>query len=230
MPPTARSRAQWQSMGFIYRSSWLIFRAMFAVYFRWRCFNTDRVPSVGPVILAANHASYLDPPLVGAALRRPLSYLARDTLFRFPPIAWLLHRWHVLPVDREGGGAAGLRKTLEALANDRAVIIFPEGTRTRTGQLQPVRSGIGLIVLKSGAPVVPVRVFGTFEAYGRQARFPRPHPVAIKYGKSICFEPLRLEAQTCGKARLKEIYQQIADEIMEAIRSLQCFEDKDTFP
>jgi 1-acyl-sn-glycerol-3-phosphate acyltransferase len=217
-------------MGFLYGLGWLSFRLVFALYFRWRYFNPERVPMSGPVIVASNHASFIDPPLVGAALRRPLSYLARDTLFDIPGLSWLLRAWNVVPVDREGGGAAGLRKILEALQEGKAIIMFPEGTRSRDGHLQHARSGIGLIVLKSEAPVVPVRVFGTFEAYGRHLRFPRPWRLAVKYGRPLRFESLRAEAQTCGKARLKAIYQEISDQIMAAIANLQPFEDKESFP
>jgi 1-acyl-sn-glycerol-3-phosphate acyltransferase len=217
-------------MGFMYRVGWLAARAGFATYFRWRYFNTERVPLSGPVILASNHASFIDPPLVGAPVRRPLSYLARDTLFDVPGLNWLLRSWNVVPVDREGGGAAGLRKILEALQRGNAIIVFPEGTRSRDRQLQHARSGIGLIVLKSEAPVVPVRVFGTFDAYGRHLRFPRPRRLAVKYGRPLCFAELRAEAQTCGKARLKEIYQEVADQVMGAIAQLQPFEDKEAFP
>jgi len=217
-------------MGLSYRLGWIAFRSLFATYFRWQYFNPERVPSSGPAILACNHASFLDPPLVGSPLHRPLNYLARDTLFRFPGIGALLRSWSVVPVDRDGGGAAGLRKILEVVASGRAVIIFPEGTRTRDGQLQPARSGVGLIVVKADAPVVPVRVFGTFAAYGRTSRLPRPRPVAVKYGKPLGFDTLRAEAKCCAKARLKEIYQEIADEIMRAIAALEPYQDVDAFP
>lgn len=217
-------------MGFVYLLGWLCFRFLFATYFRWRYFNPERVPLTGPVILASNHASFIDPPLVGAALHRGLSYLARDTLFRFPGVGWLLRAWDAVPVDREGGGAAGLRKILDALQSGRATIVFPEGTRTRNGSLQKARTGIGLLVLKSDAPVVPVRVFGTYAAYGRHQRLPRPAAVAVKYGQPMMFEGLRTEARSCPKARLKEIYQEVTDQIMAAIASLEPYEEKDRFP
>lgn len=217
-------------MGILYRLGWLFFRLLFATCFRWRYFNPERVPLAGPVILASNHASFLDPPLVGAPLSRPLAYLARDTLFRFPVIGALLRAWNAVPVDRDGGGAGGLRRILEAVGTGQGIIIFPEGTRSRDGNLQPARTGIGLIVLKSEAPVVPVRVFGTFEAYGRHLRFPRPHPIAVKFGRPLHFESLRLEAQTCSKARLKQIYQEITDQIMSAIAGLKPYHDVETFP
>ena len=210
----------------VYFLGWCFFRTVFKLYFRWRVFNPERVPLEGPVILASNHASFLDPPLVGAGLKRGINYLARENLFRFPVMGWVLRNWQVVPVDREGGGARGLKAILDRLLDGGAIILFPEGTRTRDGKLQPARSGIGLTVIKSDAPLVPVRVFGTFEAYGRQMRFPRPRRVAVKYGQPMRFEQLRAEARVCAKPRLKEIYQQVADEILGAIATLEAREER----
>ena len=165
-------------------------------------------------------------PLVGAGVRRDINYLARESLFRFPVVGSVLRSWNSVPVDRDGGGAAGLRAILDRLLKGGAIILFPEGTRSRDGKLQPARSGIGLTVIKSEAPVVPARVFGTFEAYGRHMKVPRPRRhVAVKYGMPLYFQQLRAEAKTCSKPRLKEIYQQVADEIMSAIAALQPVED-----
>jgi 1-acyl-sn-glycerol-3-phosphate acyltransferase len=208
-------------MNFSYRLGWLGFRAMFAIYFRWRVFNPERVPLQGGVILASNHASFLDPPLVGSGLKRDINYLARESLFRFPGIGALLRSWNSVPVDRDGGGAKGLKIILERLLAGNGIILFPEGTRTPDGKLQSARSGIGLTVIKSAAPIVPVRVFGTFEAYGKNHKIPRPYRVAVKYGEPLHFEKLRAEAKNCDKARLKQIYQEIADEIMAAIAKLE---------
>jgi 1-acyl-sn-glycerol-3-phosphate acyltransferase len=204
-----------------YRVGWLLFRAVYATYFRWRVFNPERVPLQGGVILASNHASYLDPPLVGAGLRRDINYLARESLFRFPGVGALLRSWNSVPVDRDGGGARGLKAILDRLLAGGAIILFPEGTRTQDGQFLPARSGIGLTVIKSTAPVVPVRVFGTYAAYGRRLSFPRPRRIMVKYGRPLGFAALRAEAKTCDKPRLKEIYQQVADEIMAAIKQLE---------
>jgi 1-acyl-sn-glycerol-3-phosphate acyltransferase len=217
-------------MNFVYFLGWCFFRTVYATYFRWRVFNSERAPLKGPVILASNHASFLDPPLIGAGLRRGVNYLARESLFRFPLMGWLLRNWECVPVDREGGGAAGLRAILDRLLSGGAILLCPEGTRSRDGQLQPARSGIGLAVIKSDAMVVPVRVFGTFAAYGREAKFPRPHRVAVKYGRPMQFAALRAEAKTCSKPRLKQIYQEVADEIMAAIAKMEPCEDKETFP
>lgn len=213
-----------------YFVGWSVFRLMYRCYFRWRVFHPERVPLSGPVILASNHASFLDPPLVGAGLERDINYLARDTLFRYPGMGALLRSWNSVPVDRDGGGAAGLRAILDRLLAGGAIILFPEGTRSPDGTLQRGRSGIGLTVIKSTALVVPVRVFGTYDAYGRHMKLPLPRRVAVKYGRPMGFEALRAEARNCPKARLKEIYQQVADEIMAEIAKLEPCEDKATFP
>jgi 1-acyl-sn-glycerol-3-phosphate acyltransferase len=208
-------------MNLSYRIGWSLFRVLYGTYFRWRIRGADNVPRTGPVILASNHASFLDPPLVGSALSRDINYLARESLFRFPVVGWILRSWNSVPVDRDGGGARGLRAILDRLLAGGGIILFPEGTRTLDGNLQPARSGIGLTVIKSDAPVVPVRVFGTYEAYGRHLKFPRPKRVSVVFGKPIDFSGLRAEAKTCPKDRLKQIYQEVADRIMAEIAALK---------
>ncbi len=205
----------------VYFLGWTFFRFAFRFYCRWKVYNPERVPLSGPVILASNHASIMDPPLVGAPVKRTINYLARESLFRFPVIGWVLRTWHAVPVDREGGGAAGLRAILDRLLEGGAIILFPEGTRTTDGKLQPARSGIGLTVIKSNAPVVPARVFGTFEAFNRFMKWPKPRPIAVKYGRPLLFAELRAEAKTCPKPRLKQIYQEVANQIMAAIAELE---------
>ncbi len=208
-------------MNLSYEMAWLGFRFLFSTYFHWRVFNPERVPTQGPVILACNHESYIDPPLVGAGLRRPLNYLARDNLWRFPVLGWILTSWNVVPVDRDRGGGTGLKGILDRLRAGGAILLFPEGTRSRDGLLQPARAGLGLVIMKSTAPVVPVRVFGTFRAFGRHVLIPRPYGVAVKYGRPINFDALRAEATDCSKLRLKEIYHQGARDVIAAIAALE---------
>jgi len=207
-------------MGVSYWVAWSLSRLIFSTYFRWRVCNPQAVPLDGPVILAANHASFLDPPLVGSGLPRAINYLARETLFKYPGLGAILRSVNAVPVDREGGGGAGLKAILDRLLAGGGIILFPEGTRSPDGELRGARAGIGLTVIKSSAPVVPVRVFGTYEAWGRGKALPRPRRVAVKYGNPLDFTTLREEAKTCAKPRLKQIYQEIADEIMAAIGKL----------
>jgi 1-acyl-sn-glycerol-3-phosphate acyltransferase len=208
-------------MNFSYRCGWLCFRFVFATYFRVRYIGAEHVPRTGGVILAANHASYLDPPVVGSGLDRDINYLARQSLFRFPLMGRLLVSWNSVPVDRDGGGARGLKNILERLLGGAGIILFPEGTRSRDGKLQPAQAGIGLVVAKSDALVVPVHVFGSYKAWGRNQKIPLPKRITVRYGEPMRFEKLRAEARECSKERLKAIYQQIADEIMAAIAALE---------
>jgi 1-acyl-sn-glycerol-3-phosphate acyltransferase len=207
-----------------YRAAWLILHVIFGLYFRWKVYNRERVPMTGPVILAANHASFMDPPLVGTALPRGIYYLARHSLFRFPVIGPALRYLDAIPVDREAG-AGGLKIILERLFSGAAIILFPEGTRSPDGNFLPARSGIGLAVIKSEAPVVPVRIFGSNRAYGRPHLLPRPRKVIVKFGKPMGFSALREEAKTAPKPRLKEIYQEVADQIMGEIARLEAEPD-----
>lgn len=213
-----------------YRIGWTLFRLLYSTYFHWRVFHPERVPLEGPVILASNHASFLDPPLVGSGLQRPINYLARDSLFRFPVFGAVLRSWNAVPVDRDGTSPRGLKNIIDRLKAGGGIILFPEGTRSRDGALQPARPGVGLVVLKSDAPVVPVRVFGTFEAYGRNMKIPLPRRVTVKYGLRMDFAAERAEAKVCTKDRVKELYQQVAERIMAEIARLEPCRDAAEFP
>lgn len=214
----------------IYRLVWLSVRMFSAAWLNWRVFGVENVPVTGPVILAANHVSFADPPLIGSALPRAISYLARDSLFDSPGLGWLIRQLNAVPVDRDGGGAAGLKAILDRLHAGGGIILFPEGTRSRDGRLQPARSGVGLTVIKSEAPVVPVRLFGMFEAWPRSRALPRPGRITLKFGRPMDFAALRSEAKRCPKPRLKAIYQQVTDEIMGEIGRLEPAEEIRRFP
>ncbi len=208
-------------MTFVYRIGWLLFRLLFRTYVPARYLHAGRVPATGRVLLCGNHASFYDPPLIGSGVRRQCSFMARESLLRFRFTRWLLTKWQCIPVDREGASASAMKRVLEALELERAVVLFPEGTRTLDGRPRPARAGIGMIVVKSGAPVVPIRIWGTFEAWGKHVPYPRPGRLTIHYGPSLHFTELREEAKTCSKERLKQIYARIADELMAAIGKLE---------
>lgn len=207
-------------MRFGYFLFWCVFRTIFRVLFGCRIYHAERVPESGPVLLAANHASFMDPPLIGSSLNRETHYLARNTLFRFPIFRNILNYINVIPVDRDGKSPKGLRAVTNSLKNGNPVILFPEGTRSHDGKLQTAKSGVGLLAIKSEAPVVPIRVFGTFESYGRHLKWPKINRVQIKMGQPIWLRELRAESKTANKERVKEIYQEAADQIMKAIEEL----------
>jgi 1-acyl-sn-glycerol-3-phosphate acyltransferase len=207
-------------MPLIYRVCRAALIALYRVYFRLRISDAAHVPPGGPVILASNHASFVDPTIVGVGVTRMCNYLARANLFRNPIFGWWLREVGVVPLDRDGGSAAGLKTILGRLRLGSAILLFPEGTRSPDGRLQPARSGIGLMVLKSGAPVVPVRVEGSFAAWGRHHLVPRPHRITVRFGQVLHFEKELEEARSCSKERLKQLYQEVSDRIMAAIAGL----------
>lgn len=213
-----------------YLVPWLLVRATASTYFHWRVYHQERVPREGPVLLVANHASFLDPPFIGGTLRREVNYLARESLFRFPVAGAMLRHWNAVPVDREGGGASGLRAILERLLAGGTVLLFPEGTRTPDGKLQSARAGVGLLIIKSRCPVVPVRVFGSHEAWGRHLRIPRPRRVTIKFGLPQDFAALRAEARTASRERLRQIYATATHQLMASIAALEPCREVARFP
>ena len=176
-----------------------------------------------PVIYIANHTSYLDAMMLTCNLPNHPVYLAKIEMLFIPVLGLGCWVGGCIFINRHNRpkAIASMKRAARLIHGGATIAAFPEGTRTKDGQLQPARSGIGLTVIKSTAPVVPVRVFGTFEAYGRQHKLPRPYPVAVRYGKPLDFSALRAEAKTCDKVRLKDIYQQVADEIMAAIGQLE---------
>lgn len=208
----------------LYWWAWASSRWIFKNLFRCRVYNPERVPIIGPVIIAANHESYFDPPFIGSSLPRPINYLARENIFSHWLSGPFFRGLNAVPVDREGGGARGLKIILERLLKDNGIIIFPEGTRTFDGEMLSAQGGIGLAIIKSRAPVVPVRVW-TYNAYNRNQALPKPRMMSVKFGKPLDFEPLREQARTCSRQELRGIYQEAAESTMTAIRKLQPIED-----
>jgi 1-acyl-sn-glycerol-3-phosphate acyltransferase len=141
------------------------------------------VPRTGPVLLIANHQSFLDPQLVGLAARRHLYYLARKSLFDNRLLGWFLRSYNVVPVNQDGFAREGLKAMLEQLEAGRVVLVFPEGNRTEDGRMQPLRPGILLLMKRVQMPVVPVGVAGAFEAWPRSRPYPRLAPFFLPADK-----------------------------------------------
>ena len=204
-----------------YRFARFTFGMFFRIWFRWKVLHRERVPAKGGVILTSNHVSYLDPVYVVSALERMVVGLARESAFNVPLGGRILRSWRVIPVDQTGTGR-GLKTFLSRLRSGDAVIMYPEGTRSPTGQIRAPQPGIGLIIIKSTAPVVPIKLFGAYEAYARHHWLPRPYQVQIKFGEPLDFADLRAEAkQTKDKDRLKEIYKQAATDLLHAIAQIE---------
>jgi 1-acyl-sn-glycerol-3-phosphate acyltransferase len=167
-----------------YAILWCPCYALSQVLFRYRFTGKSRIPLTGPVLIVANHQSNLDPVIVGLACPRQLKYLARQGLFFFPFNLWI-RALGAVAIDRERGALAGIRKTLELLKQENAVLVFPEGSRTFDGNLQPMLPGFCLLARKSCATIVPVALDGAFHALPRGAAFVRPHRIALSIGAPI---------------------------------------------
>lgn len=183
-------------------------------FFRYRVLHPERMIQTGPVLLAMNHQSYLDPPLAGIASRRPIFFLARKTLLNIPLLGRILPRVNVIPVDQEGSDRSALKALLRILKNGEGALVFPEGSRTPDGTLQPAQPGLGFIIAKTLAPVVPMRIFGAWEALPRGATRVRFHPITVVVGHPLHFSAAEM---TSGG---KELYQSLSERVMGAIASL----------
>lgn len=188
---------------------------LYAAFFRGDVAGTEHLQIDGPFLIAANHASHLDPPIVGSQVGRQMRFFARKTLWSNAITSGWLDRTECIPVDRDSGDVGAIKRVLQALKDNRAVVLFPEGTRSPDGQLQKPKAGVGLMACKSGVPVVPCRVFGSFEAFGKGAAFPRfGTPISIIYGRPI--SPGEYDDPSLGKAR----YEAAATRIFERIAAL----------
>ena len=158
-------------------------------FFRGKCHDAGRIPVRGPVILASTHQSILEPLLLPTLTSRPQCFMGKDSLFRIPVLGWLIGKLGAVPVRR---GTARARKGLhlcqEILRHDRVLLFFPEGTRSRDGKLQPLKSGVAFLAKRSGAPVVPVLGVGTFEAWPRHRKLPRMEQVSFHFGRAITYQ------------------------------------------
>jgi 1-acyl-sn-glycerol-3-phosphate acyltransferase len=157
----------------------------FLIYFRMQRIGREHLPRTGPLLLAANHRSFLDPFVIGTLVRRPVYYMAKRELFARPWQAWLLNGLGAFPVDRGASDGDAMSTARAILARGDCVVVFPEGTRVRPGPLGAPRRGIGRLALEAGVPVVPVAVIGTEDV--RRGWRIRPRKVRIRVGRPLRF-------------------------------------------
>jgi len=182
----------------------------FKFFHSFRTSGTDNLPP-GPLILAPNHASYLDPPATGCGLFRVTYYLARHTLFKPPIASWLLPSIGSIPVNQNSPGPSSLKNIFEVFKNKGTLVLFPEGQRTFDGKLRKAEPGIGMIAARANVPVVPVHIIGSREAMPRNGCWHPFRPIRVVYGKPMRFT---------GDPKNREDFQKFADEIMSAISKL----------
>ncbi|HEX2088055.1 MAG TPA: lysophospholipid acyltransferase family protein [Solirubrobacteraceae bacterium] len=187
-----------------------VLQPFFRVYFRLGRIGREHIPADGPLLLAANHRSFLDPFVLGTMLRRPVYYVAKKELFANRLQAWFLNALGAFPVDRGASDQEMLETARRILARGDAVLIFPEGTRIRAGGLGTPKRGVGRLALESGAPVVPLAVIGT-EGVRKGWRI-RPRRITIRAGRPLTYP--RVEGPS------KQLAQAVTDRIWPCV-SLQ---------
>ena len=186
------------------------FRVIFKTFYDFRVEGLENVPKEGALIIAGNHLSNADPPAIGAfiGLVRDSRFMAKKELFEIPVMGWFFRRCGYISVDRQRtiGDFGALEGAIEALQRGESIVMFPEGTRSKTGKPQKPTSGIGFLVYKTEAPVLPVKIEGTFG-------WPWVRKIRVKIGQPFT---LQKDAQLQPKAQ----YKQFANEIMEKINSI----------
>jgi 1-acyl-sn-glycerol-3-phosphate acyltransferase len=202
-------------MDAIYGLCYYVVGTLHDILFHGDVSGIQHIPREGGLIIAANHASFLDPPLIGCHVPRQLVFFARKTLWKGGLINWWLDIVGTIPIDRDSGAdVAAIKRVLKALKDGKALIVFPEGTRTRTGALQRPKAGVGLLACRSGVPVVPARIFGSFEAFGRKGPLRPGTPVSVIFGPAL--RPADYDDRADGKER----FQLASERIMTAIAAL----------
>lgn len=188
----------------------LIARVYFRTFYDFKVEGLENIPKTGALIIAGNHLSNADPPAIGsfAGLVRDSRFVAKKELFSVPGLGWFFRRSGYIPVDRARtiGDFGALKEVVHALEQGQSVVMFPEGTRSKTGKPQKPKSGIGFLVYKTGAPVLPVKVEGTFG-------WPWVRKIRVKFGTVI-----HLEKDPALEPKAQ--YKQFANEVMEAINSI----------
>jgi 1-acyl-sn-glycerol-3-phosphate acyltransferase len=194
-----------------YRFATWVIRSMVRGLTRTQVRGEEHIPRTGPLVVVSNHVQWVDPVILGAIFPRPLIFMAKQELWRYPPVGWVVERYGAFPVRRGEADRAAIRRGLSILAAGGAVGIFPEGTRSRRAVLKEPYPGASLLALRSGAPVLPVGIVGTeiMGKFGWVGHWPR---IDITYGEPFVLDPRSGE----GKGRLLEA----TDTIMRRIAAL----------
>ena len=201
-------RRNWVWLGFQ-----LVVRLIVALWLRYRARGHDRITHRGGMLLIINHQSFLDPLLVGLPLHRPVSFLARENLFRVPFIGWVLRNTYVLPINRESAGTGALREMIARLKAGFWVGIFPEGTRSADGKLGEMKPGFLALLRRADVPVCPVGIAGADRALGRYHKLPHFSTVRVVFGEPISAEQVA-ETLKLGEAALLDLIRTRLEECM----------------
>lgn len=202
-------------MTVIYNIFYNLAKLIARLVFQLRVVHPERMIESGPLILAVNHSSYFDPPLAGICSRRGVYYLARKSLLKWPFFGPLFPAMNVIPVERDGNDMSALREVIKKVKEGNGVVLFPEGTRSKDGNLQPARAGIGLIIAKTKAPVLPMRIFGAYDAFPKGSKRMRLTKITVVIGEPIYFTNEDIRSGD------RDTYQRLSERVMQAIAALE---------
>lgn len=189
-----------------YETVRIVLRLLAWPLYRIRISGLENLPRSGGALLLANHQSHLDPPLIGMMIPRPISYVARQTLFRNRAFGGFMRSVGAFPLDREGSGIGGLKETLRRLKRGEVVLLFPEGTRSPDGELQPLKPGFSALAQRADVPIVVLGIDGTHAAFPRGAKLPRPARLALCFAPPI---PPAVAKQLDDRALVAEVERQL---------------------
>jgi 1-acyl-sn-glycerol-3-phosphate acyltransferase len=202
-------------MRWIYWFGWSLFGSAYRSLFGLKVVGRENLVLDGAVLVASNHESFLDPPLIGTLYRDEMFYLARKTLMKGPLLTWIYKAWNSIPVDQDRPDMTSLKAIIKLLNSGKRVLVFPEGERSLDGVIGVAQPGVGLIAVKSNAVIQPIRIRGAREALPRGSGRIRFNQISLHIGPAI-----RLTEEELTTAKGKHGYQHIADRIMVAIQAL----------
>ena len=171
--------------GAVWKMAQTLVRIWGSVWFDLKVFGVDNVPRTGGALIVSNHQSFLDPALLGVRLPRTMSYMAKSELFENRLLSWLIRSLGAFPVRQGAGDIRAIKETVQRLQEGRILNIFPEGSRTETGEIMQMEPGVALVVRKAAVPIVPAAIIGSYEAWPRGTKLFRRHPVRIAYGPPL---------------------------------------------
>lgn len=189
---------------------------LFHTYLPLRILGAENIPETGPFVFCSNHASHLDPIVLGySSLYRQVGFMAKEELFRIPVFGSLIRHWGAFPVRRNQRDQAAMEEFARHLHDNKPLVLFPEGTRTLDGQLLPPKKGVGKLLQSARVPVIPAYIGGTFGAFPKHRSFPRPGRLTVRFGPPVPLEDLYALPEE------KETYRRIAERVMEHVAALR---------